>query len=90
MLSIKEFTIEQGEKLFLQGPSGSGKSTLLNLVAGIFTPTKGEIFAFNAPFHKLKPSERDILRAEIMGVVFQQFNLVPFLGLAHPRGDLAL
>ena len=83
VLSIREFSIQRGERLFLQGPSGSGKSTLLGVVAGVFAPTAGEAFILDKPFHQLSAAARDRTRADDMGVIFQQFNLVPYLNLVE-------
>ncbi len=67
--------------MFLQGPSGSGKSTLLGVIAGVFAPTAGEAMILGQPFHKMTAAARDRVRADAMGVIFQQFNLVPYLNL---------
>ena len=81
VLLIRSFSIQQGERLFLQGPSGSGKSTLLGVIAGVFAPTGGEAVVLGQPFHKMSSAARDRVRADAMGVIFQQFNLVPYLNL---------
>ena len=83
VLSIRGFSIQQGERLFLQGPSGSGKSTLLGVIAGVFAPSGGEAFILGQPFHTMSAAARDRLRADAMGVIFQQFNLVPYLNLVE-------
>ena len=80
-LSVAKFAMAPSEKVFLQGPSGSGKSTLLGLIAGVNTPQAGEIDVFGNPFHQLGAAARDRVRAELIGVVFQLFNLVPYLSL---------
>lgn len=82
-LSIRRFSIQRGERLFLQGPSGSGKSTLLGVIAGVFTPSAGDATVLNQPFHKMTAAARDRVRANTMGVIFQQFNLVPYLTLVE-------
>ena len=81
MLTIDQFTIQPGEKLFLQGPSGSGKSTLLGVIAGVFAATHGTVQILGHDFHNMKEADRDRVRADAMGVIFQQFNLVPYLNL---------
>ena len=83
VLSIGALSIRQGERLFLQGPSGGGKSTLLGVIAGVFAPTGGEAIILNQPFHKMSGAARDRVRADAMGVIFQQFNLVPYLTLVE-------
>lgn len=83
VLSIRNLSIRQGESLFLQGPSGSGKSTLLGVIAGVFAPTGGEAIIMGQPFHEMSAAARDRMRADAMGVIFQQFNLVPYLTLVE-------
>lgn len=81
VLDVGSLRCAAGERIFLQGESGSGKSTLLNLVSGVFDATGGEINVLSHAFHSLGPAARDQVRADQMGVIFQQFNLVPFLSL---------
>ena len=83
VLSMRDFTIAAGERLFLYGPSGSGKSTLLGVIAGVFAATDGEATILGQPFHSLSAGARDKVRADAMGVIFQQFNLVPYLSLVE-------
>ncbi len=78
-LEIAELSVSKGEHVFLRGESGSGKTTLLNLLAGILTPVEGELHLLEQPVHQMKPSVRDRFRADHMGVIFQQFNLLPYL-----------
>ncbi|MGE0453966.1 MAG: ABC transporter ATP-binding protein [Vicinamibacteria bacterium] len=68
-----------GELVAIRGRSGSGKSTLLNLVAGIDSPSAGDVFVDGACINRLSPRERTLLRRERMGFVFQFFNLIPTL-----------
>ena len=82
-LSIKDFVVQRGEKLFLQGSSGSGKSTLLSVIAGVIPPTSGNVTILGEPFHDFSGAKRDRVRADAMGVIFQQFNLVPYLTLVE-------
>ncbi len=79
VLDIASFEVVSGERLFLKGPSGSGKSTLLGLVAGVLSPQRGTLVVNGQDMMRLSLSERDQLRAETMGVIFQIFNLVPYL-----------
>ena len=78
-LDIAELSVSKGEHVFLRGESGSGKTTLLNLLAGIIAPVSGELRLLDQPIHDMKPSKRDRFRADHMGVIFQQFNLLPYL-----------
>lgn len=78
-LEIAELSVSKGEHVFLRGESGSGKTTLLNLLAGIITPVGGELHLLGQPIHQMKSNSRDRFRADHMGVIFQQFNLLPYL-----------
>ncbi|MCG7546724.1 ABC transporter ATP-binding protein [Pseudoalteromonas sp. Of7M-16] len=78
-LIIDKLHIEKGERLFLHGPSGSGKSTLLGLLAGIQTAQKGSISILNENLAKLNDAKRDKFRADHIGTIFQNFNLLPYL-----------
>ncbi|MEW9799275.1 ABC transporter ATP-binding protein [Alteromonas sp. CYL-A6] len=79
VLDIPHWQIPRGQHIFLSGDSGSGKSTLLNLIAGTLTPTSGDITLMDAPFSVLPARRRDRLRAEHIGIVFQQLNLISYL-----------
>ena len=74
-----DFALKQGEHLFLHGPSGSGKSTLLSLLAGMMCPARGSVRILGTELYRLRTGDRDQFRADHMGVIFQQFNLVPYL-----------
>ncbi|GAA61615.1 hypothetical protein P20652_3504 [Pseudoalteromonas sp. BSi20652] len=78
-LNIKGLVIEKGEHIFLHGPSGSGKSTLLAILAGINTATSGDVTLLNQTLNKLNNTKRDIFRADHIGIIFQNFNLLPYL-----------
>lgn len=74
------FELATREKVFLFGESGSGKSTLLGLIAGTLLPSNsGNIRILGNDFTNLSASRRDSFRAEHMGVIFQMFNLIPYL-----------
>ncbi len=68
-----------GESVAIRGRSGSGKSTLLNLVAGIDSPSAGQVFFGDRCISRLSPTGRTLLRRDQMGFVFQAFNLIPTL-----------
>ena len=81
VLDIDSFTLARGEKLFLRGPSGSGKSTLLGLIAGVLSPETGTIDVLGNDMAALSAAKRDRVRADHLGVIFQMFNLVPYLSV---------
>jgi putative ABC transport system ATP-binding protein len=78
-LDIGEFRVEAGKRVFLHGPSGSGKSTLLALLGGIAVPQHGTIELLGASLSARSSRARDRLRADHIGFIFQQFNLLPWL-----------
>lgn len=81
ILDIDAFQLNAGERLFLRGPSGSGKSTLLGVIAGVLEPGEGNVKVLGQELTTLSPARRDRLRADHLGVIFQMFNLVPFLSV---------
>ena len=78
-INIPELDIDQGEHVFLHGPSGCGKSTLLSLLAGVTVPTQGNIVLLGKAINQLSNSKRDRFRADHIGYIFQNFNLLPYL-----------
>ena len=82
VLDIPELSISAGERVFLYGASGSGKSTLLNLLAGILRPQSGSVEVFGTDLTALRGAARDRFRAENIGVIYHQFNLLPSLSVA--------
>lgn len=81
LLDVHRFTLKAGERLFLRGPSGSGKSTLLGLISGVLEAQSGQINVLGEDLARLSGSQRDRLRADHLGVIFQLFNLVPYLSV---------
>jgi len=79
VLDIRQFHVGSGESVFLVGPSGSGKSTLLGLIAGVTPVQSGQVDVLGEAMLPKKPQKRDALRASRLGVIFQMFNLVPYL-----------
>ncbi|WP_294229467.1 ABC transporter ATP-binding protein [uncultured Shimia sp.] len=86
-LTVPNLEVAEGEKLFLLGQSGSGKSTLLSLICGITQPQRGAVVVDGVNLGTLRPSARDRLRAERIGVIFQMFNLLPY---ASPLENILL
>ena len=81
LIDIHHLEVSRGERLFLSGPSGSGKSTLLSLLGGVVTPRAGRVEVLGTELSKLSARERDRFRADHVGIVFQMFNLVPYLSM---------
>ncbi|MBB3059930.1 ABC transporter ATP-binding protein [Microbulbifer rhizosphaerae] len=77
-----DLRLAAGESLALMGESGSGKSTLLHLAAGLDTPDDGEVRLDDQPLSALDEPARARLRRERLGLVFQQYHLVPSLTAA--------
>ena len=80
-LALDALAIGRGERVFLRGPSGCGKSTLLALASGVLLADAGEVALLGQPWRALGAAARDRLRADHLGIVFQQFNLLPYLSV---------
>ncbi|HAA78201.1 TPA: ABC transporter [Candidatus Latescibacteria bacterium] len=79
VLDDVSFSVASGEACSLVGPSGSGKTTLLGLCAGLDRPSRGEITLENVELTKLNEDQLSDLRNQIVGFVFQSFQLIPTL-----------
>lgn len=80
-LKIKQFELAKGESLLLTGPSGSGKSTLLGLICGTLLPNHGSTGILGQQLENLSAPKRDRFRADHIGIIFQMFNLLPYLSI---------
>ncbi len=76
VIDVPKFSFAEKAQVALRGESGSGKTTLLNLIAGILKPDSGEISISGQKISALSESQRDQLRAESIGYIFQTFNLL--------------
>jgi putative ABC transport system ATP-binding protein len=74
-------SVAAGERVSLSGESGSGKSTLLHLIAGLDAADSGEVWLADTPVSNLTDAGRAALRRDRLGLVFQQFNLIPSLNV---------
>lgn len=79
VLSHLDLKVEHGQKIAILGPSGSGKSTLLALLAGLDRPTSGQIILDGEDLTRLSEEELTSRRTRKIGIVFQQFHLIPHL-----------
>ncbi len=81
LLDVDRLEVAQGEHLLIRGSSGSGKTTLLNLLTGISLPLSGSIEILSTRLESLGQRQRDRFRADHLGIIFQQFNLLPYLSV---------
>ena len=81
VLDVPSFSLARGERLFLRGASGSGKSTLLGVIAGVLEADAGRVSVLGEDLSALSGAARDRMRADHLGVIFQMFNLVPYLSV---------
>lgn len=75
---IPKLNISKGEKVLLLGESGSGKTTLLSLICGFLSPVSGDIYINQKQISSLAAGKRDEYRSDNIGIIFQQFNLLPY------------
>jgi len=83
LLGIEHLAIAATERIFLHGPSGSGKSSLLSLLAGVVLPQRGSLRVLGTEITQLTGAARDAFRADHFGIIFQMFNLVPYLSIVE-------
>ena len=84
-----DLDMEQGSFTALMGPSGSGKTTLLNLIAGVDSPTSGELIIDGRDVGKFSRSKLAQWRSDYIGYIFQLYNLIPVL-TAYENVELPL
>lgn len=72
-----DLDIASGERVAIVGESGSGKTTLLSLLAGLDVPSRGQVWLDGSPIHAADEDARAALRAQAVGFVFQNFQLMP-------------
>jgi len=80
-LNAVELRIAAGELVVLKGNSGSGKSTLLSLLAGLDRPSRGDLTVADHDLTRATPTDLTHFRREVVGMVFQSFNLMPTLNV---------
>ncbi|MEP2530068.1 ATP-binding cassette domain-containing protein [Shimia sp.] len=81
VLDIEKFDLRAGEKVMLRGPSGCGKSTLLSAIAGVIDVPKSSVQVAGVDVGGLSGSARDRFRVDHLGIIFQVFNLLPWLSV---------
>ena len=83
ILAIRELNVGTAQRVFLFGPSGCGKSTLLAMIGGVLVPRAGTVAILGEDLSGMKSAARDRVRADHVGFIFQQFNLVPYLSVVE-------
>jgi len=79
IVAVDAFEVEAAGKALVVGPSGSGKTTLLHLMAGLLVPSQGRVLVAGQDLAVLSPPQRDRFRGRNIGIVLQQFHLLPTL-----------
>ncbi|HUH93309.1 MAG TPA: ATP-binding cassette domain-containing protein [Casimicrobiaceae bacterium] len=79
VLRLDEFALEPESDVLVVGPSGCGKTTLLHLIAGLLLPSSGKVVVDGQDLSELPAPERDRFRGRHIGIVLQQFHLLPTL-----------
>lgn len=79
VLRLDEFVLEPQSNVLVVGPSGCGKTTLLHLIAGLLPPGSGRVIVDGQDLSELSPPARDRFRGQHIGIVLQQFHLLPTL-----------
>jgi len=79
LIDLPQWRVDAGEQVLVSGPSGCGKSTLLALLCGLLVPSAGSIRILATSLSGLGEAGRDRFRSDHIGVIFQQFNLIPYL-----------
>lgn len=78
-LKTTDISVNEGEFLAVVGSSGSGKSTLLHLLAGLDSPSSGQVFIDGNDIYEMKEKDLSLFRRRNIGFIFQFFNLIPIL-----------
>ncbi|NNE64063.1 MAG: ABC transporter ATP-binding protein [Gammaproteobacteria bacterium] len=81
VIDLQQLSFYKTENVFIRGASGSGKSTLLNIIGGVLPVQQGTVRVLGHNISQLSAAARDKLRANHIGFIFQQFNLIPYLSI---------
>ncbi|MEK9657264.1 MAG: ABC transporter ATP-binding protein [bacterium] len=80
-LQLNSFTLKENSQIFIEGPSGCGKTTFLNIVTGLIKPQSGQVTVLGKDLTTCNKVECDRFRADNFGIIFQMFNLIPYLNV---------
>jgi len=80
-INIPFWEVKAKENIYITGPSGSGKSTLIHLISGLIKPTSGSIIIDKTNLSDLSTKKKNNFRANKIGLISQQFNLIPYLSV---------
>lgn len=83
LFEINALNVTQGNHVFIQGDSGAGKTTFLNILAGIQPYSHGSIKILDQEIKELTATKMNQFRANHMGIIFQLFNLIPYLNITE-------
>lgn len=89
-ITYRDLTFEDGKSYVLLGASGCGKSTLLNMIAGVLSPTRGDILIDGVNMSAASQKVKDRFRIEKIGYIFQDFKLISDMTVADNIGILRL
>tara|TARA_B100001245_G_scaffold216264_1_gene183968 strand:+ start:1089 stop:1784 length:696 start_codon:yes stop_codon:yes gene_type:complete len=81
VMKIDHFNLNSGKSLLISGESGSGKTTFLNLLSGTILAQKGEIIILGKSLSEFSSIKKDKIRGDNFGIIFQTFNLLPYLSV---------
>lgn len=81
VLDVPSWDITRSDMVFLAGKSGSGKSTLIHILSGLLEPDQGSVIINGTKLGQLKPAAKNRFRANHIGLISQQFNLIPYLSV---------
>ncbi len=82
-LRFNRFKLEKGRHVFIQGHSGCGKTTFLNIVTGLLKPNQGQVRVLGEDITTFGRFECDRFRSDHFGIIFQMFNLIPYLSVVE-------
>ena len=83
VIRVDTLDVQQGGRLLISGPSGSGKTTFLHVLCGILRPRAGQVLVQEQDMYALPEAQRDRFRGRTIGIILQQFSLLPALTVSQ-------